>query len=539
MSLQTRILDEQVQEVTLGQRKMIVKVHILGSPSTSASNMTQIVDPWERYYEAGNIIAPLYDPYTLAQVGEISSSLNQCISAMITNVDGFGWELARAEWLDLDEELPDEANVEKEQVRRLFNYCNRSQSFNKLRHDLRRDYELIGMAYMEIVNNRAGEIIELHRLPAYLCRLTARDKEVTEFDQPVRTDKGKYDFLPRKERFRRIVQLVDGREMVYFKEFGDPRGISYKTGKPTEDPKEYANEIIIFSQGCAYHPYGVPRWLSDMLGIFGTYKAQNVNYTFFDFKTIPPLVIMVSGGTLSEDAVLSLKNLFERDIKGVDNFHKGIILEATPADVGDIPGEKISPVRMEIKPLTQFIQNDAQFLRYMESVDESVAASYRIPPIHRGKSKDYNRATSMAATVAAEQQVYIPERREFDYIINQTIMSRMEINYWTFRSLGAKTTDQADIVNAVAGIKEAVSVGHLQEMVAELRNVPAGTIPPENYNITLAELMNPGFALPTFDGNGKSDKETAKALPETVRYLVALRKSLIREIEKHDNAESD
>ena len=525
-------IENRIEKVVVGQREMVVKAHIFGKTDlrSLSTGQSQIVDPFSDMYAADKILRPPYNPQSLAQVSEISPSLSQCVSAMITNVGGFGWELIPAPHVSVADELPKEAEVEKQKVDNLFNYCNRQENFTILRKDVRLDYDLIGMGYMEVVRNRANEIAELHRLPSYLTRLTIRDGELTEFKQPIRNAHGKFEEIVRRDRFRRIVQVIDANKKVYFKEFGDPRMIDADTGELNPSTKNPANEVIVFSQPCAYGVYGLPVWLPDLMGILGARKAETVNYMFFDNKTIPPMVVTVSGGSLTKGTVDKLTELFEKEIKGLDNFHQALIIEATPTDMGgDMPGEKMSPVRIHVQPLTQFIAKDGQFLNYLAAVDGSVGASFRLPPIYRGKSKDYTRATAMESARVGEEQVFVPERRQFDYIINTTILADMKINYWNFRSLGAKTADHAAIVRSMGAVKEGATVGAIQEAVAEMRGIPVGEISEELKDMTLAELMrSPGIVEVPTEGEGSEEGgNVEKFIEGLIQVRQKLRKRLV------------
>jgi len=524
------LVENRIEKVVINQRKMIVKAYVLGKTDLRSQStvQSQIADPFSKMYAADKVLRPPYNPQSLAQVSEISSSLSQCVSAMITNVGGFGWELIPAPHMPVSDKLPLEAEAEKQMVENLFNYCNRQENFTMLRKDVRLDYELTGMGYMEVVRNRAGEIAELHRLPSYLTRLTTRDEEITEFKQPIRNVQGKFEEIIRRDRFRRIVQIMDANKMVYFKEFGDHRMIDADTGEVDSDTKNAANEVIVFSQPCAYGIYGLPVWLPDLMGILGARKAETVNYMFFDNKTIPPMVVTVSGGSLTKGTVEKLTELFEKDIKGLDNFHKALIIEATPTDVGDMPGEKMFPVRIHVQPLTQFIAKDGQFLNYLAAVDDSVGASFRLPPIYRGKSKDYTRATAMESARVGEEQVFVPERRQFDYIINTTILANMKVNYWNFRSLGAKTADHADIVRAMGAVKEGVTVAAIQEAVAQMRGVPVEEISDELKAMTLAELMRgpATFEAPEEGGEANEKGNVEKFIEGLIQIRQQLRKRL-------------
>ena len=77
-------------------------------------------------------------------------------------------------------------------------------------------------------------------------------------------------------------------------------------------------------------------------------KAIEANYDYFDNKAIPPLIISVSGGGFSKDTVKVVENYVDENIKGRQNFHKILILEALPAK--QLTGTEKIP-KIEVKEL--------------------------------------------------------------------------------------------------------------------------------------------------------------------------------------------
>ena len=503
----------------------------VGSNSLTTSTHSNVLDPFRTDYTGNKILAPPYPLETLAQMHEYSAPLSQCIAVYTSNIVGFGIDLVRARWtadskVDSEKKLPPEADAEYMRLMQLFRYANRKMSFVTLMRTVFKDQENCGMAYMEVVRNRAGEIATLLRLPAHTVRWTPKDAEWTEFTQRVLGEDGEYIDIPRTERFRRFVQRVNGKKM-YFKEWGDPRPISKSTGKPlaANSRADAANEVIIFEQEAGRTTYPLPRWMPNMMGILGAHDADTVNYLFFQNKSIPPLIVTVSGGSLTGETVDKLGDFFEKEIKGLDSFERVLILEAVPAEVGSFEGEKVSPVKIEVQPLTQFIKEDARFLLYRDAVAKSIRGDYRLPPVLLGMSEDYNRATVIEAVRSAEEQVFRPERTPIEYIIQTTIMADMEIKYWEFNFLGGKTSDYAEMLKAIAGVKEMIPVGQVQKIVQMMLNEPTEDIPEALFQTLLSELqaaINERAALPP----------GAKTKPEEQEDLVDKLVDLRDQVEK-------
>lgn len=538
-----------------GAKKRDVSAFILGDVFKSVTDdiLPKSQDPFDNLYASENsdgIIQPLYNPLSLCQMTEINDTLKQCITAMATNVDGFGWELIER----TDEETKGKTNAaaeqEKHQLQSFFDFINPDEDITMLRKRCREDIESCGYGFLEVVNDQTGVPAELYRLPAHSMRITKPDKEWTEFEQPIRNDQGKFEKRKRKKRFRRYVQIIDGNTKIFFKEFWDPRNIDAKTGsviaeqqgdQKSESKPDLANRALFISLSCSYSIYGLPRWIGNTFAISGSRKAEEINFLYFDNKTIPPLVVTVSGGSLTDDSITRLKELFEHQIKGIKNFHKALILEATPESSSEIEGEKLTPVKIEVKPLTQFMQKDALFNQYMKDNQTSIRSSFRLPPIYIGRSEEYTLATAKESARVAEEQVFEPERRAFDYIFNRTIMASLQANYWTFRTVGAKTSGDADIIKALATIKEAIPIGYLQEAALEAMNLPKGEIPEDLYLIPLGMLNSLTSKLSSssdvpVDGNAGKQPPAVPVDPEAtkqvIKFLVSIRKQLADEISK-------
>lgn len=465
--------------------------------------VSNVADPFQPYYveEAATgeaaILQPPYNMEVLAQVNTLSNMLMRCVTAYCICIDGLGHQYVKAKHLKDKSEEPKEMQAEIAQLQSLFDLCNPDQNMIELRKALRRDFEMTGMAYMEVVRNRIGEIAELYRIPSHSCRLTSSDKAGTVYEQNVRDMSGKFAVKMRNKKFRRVVQYFGYGDKVYFKEFGDPRDISLRTGKPDSSEGGLANEVIVFKNEQAYGHYGIPRWMGSFLGIVGSRKADEVNVLFFDNKTIPPMVISVSGGQLTDETLEVLRDTIDKELKGVDNFHKTLILEAIPHSGGVVGDERLSPVKIDIQPLTQYIQSDATFQGYKKNVADDVRKDFRLPPLFIGASEEYNRATALESVKVAENQVFKPERDAFDTVINRTILADMQINSVDFESNGLMTADHTGVLRAIGAVKEAASIGTLMDAIQDALGEPKRQLPEELYDLPMALLSQASKLFPS------------------------------------------
>jgi len=491
-----------------GTKTAVVKVRSIGlsKPKTVGGGESQ-----GPFANVGSIPPP-YDMAVLFRWVEDSHTLRPNIDAYANNIDGFGHRLEpaidlRAEGakdevaeavfanllltsgiepafpegdaLDAEvEAIRRKARIEKARAEAFFANCayEPGQSFAGLRRETRRHLEGTGNAFWEVLRNRRGEPSRFKLVPPHLCQLMPLDDDFTMVDDWERTSQIHVTKTSLPKRCRRVVYIEDGTtEEVYLKEFGDPRVMSPRTGRYYFSPEDLArdeegvqpaNEYVHFKIEAPDTPYGVPRWIGALPDVMGLYKAAKVNLLFFDNKSIPPMALLVSGGTLADGGEERIKKHIEENIKGVDNFHKILVIEA------ESDGKSGTAMRVELKPLTDAIQKDALFLNYDERGTDKAGGQFRLPRLMRGDTRDFNRATADAAIRLSEDQVFAPERDDFDFYINRRVMPSIGCSFYIFRSLTPVTRDPE----------------RLSKVVKE--QVVAGTITPRDGRAIIEDAFN-------------------------------------------------
>ena len=461
--------------------------------------------------KALDVIDPPYDPLMLCKILEHSNSLRQNVDAYATNIDGFGHRLEPTINFDAENadhevtrsivleamasghgrprprarevakrrrELEALAEAEQAQLDTFFSSCCFDHSFLELRRRTRQDLEVTGNAYWEVIRNAAGRIARFVHVPSYTARLLPLDAEPVEVVERPRISAATYDRLPVMRRLRRYVQR-QGLKAVFFKSSGDPRVIGRSSGQVYADAEAQrqarpddlpATELVHFAIHSPHSPYGVPRWVGSLLSVLGSRQMEEVNFLYFTNKSVPPLALLVSGGKLSEASVPRVQNFIEENLKGKNNFHKILILEAESGGATDSTKTKI-----ELKPLTNAQQQDALFQNYDERNIDKVGASFRLPRILRGESKDFNRAVADAQMRFCEDQVFQPERSEFDFFINHRLLPDMGIRMWRFKSQSPITRDPERLTDSIE------------------RLVRVGVLTPEEGRVLAADVFNRDF----------------------------------------------
>ncbi len=424
----------------------ILKAHVLGAMPDS--NARSSVDENERLFVEAGAIVPPYDPEALCLLLENSNSLRQNIDAYVTNIDAFGHRFEPVIDLDADDadqrianaiyverlaakeaerddpvvqakplvptaaevtarkkEVAETIRMERSRLETFFDFCCVDLSFVTLRRRTRQDIETLGNGYWEVLRNASGEIVQFVYVPGFTMRLLRLDPEPVPVDMKVKVSDLAFDAVTVPRRFRRYVQILET-QVVYFKEFGDPRILSRKTGElvpsveelrrrdPSDGP---ATEILHFKLHNPRSAYGTPRWIGNLLAVLGSRQTEEINFLYCENKSVPPLALLVSGGRLSKSSIPRIEDFIENHIKGKRNFFKVLVLEAEPAQ-GAPEFAHSGRMRIELKPLTSAQQQDDLFSSYDERNIDKVGQAFRLPRLLRGDIRDFNRSCYSADT---------------------------------------------------------------------------------------------------------------------------------------------
>ena len=429
-------------------------------------------DPFESLIKEGQVLESPFDLLTLSMLPEHSSELSQCIDAMVANIDGFGQRFIPRVKFDQDSmttELAASAKKEKVFLENFFAYACLSDSFISFRKKLRKDLETTGNAWFEVIRGLDGRIQGFNHLPSYQMRLGVSDQKAQLVDMPVLEMQldGSVEVKSIKvwRRFRCHAQskatsfkgmiMSSGYLMRWFKDFGDPRVYNNETGYEVTNPKELvsmpdtlkANEVVHMKMYCARSPYGIPRYVGNLLAIFGDRASEEINYITFKNNNIPSMAMMVSNGQLTEATIKRIESFVESHIQGSDNYSKFLIIEAESG----LEGEDAGQVKVDLKPLTKEQHVDELFQQYSKNNQDKVRRAFRLPPIFVGRSDDYSRATAETSRKLADEQVFAPEREEFDTQMNRIIFPAMGIKYHKFKSNSPNTTDNSELIGILGG----------------------------------------------------------------------------------------
>ena len=492
--------------------------------------------------EENGIVRTPYDMEMLSVIPELSSMLPQCIDAMKQNIEGFGYTLFRRK--GVDDKNMNEINNEKDEAEDFFDNVSDEYDFDTIRKKVRVDLETYGNGYVEVIRNEGGDIAGFEYMKSKDVVITTRDKEYTEYEV-MQYDKKTNSYKPvrKRKRFRRYIQDVAGKK-IYFKEFGDPRIIDAENGKEVTEEyridKEYsgkeiyeATEVKHFSLDNGSGVYGVPRWIGQLLGILGNRAAEQVNYDYFDNKAVPPLAVTVSGGSLTTETKKGLRDYINLNIKGRNNFHRILILEAKNTGK-TIAGEK-DQTKIDFKELSQ--TKDGQFLTYIEKNDKKVRSAFRLPPIYVGLTDDYTRATAKESRDVAEAQVFGPERKLWDNFINKQVFPELGFRLIIFKTNASPSQDIFDYKDILKVFSEVgLTPREIRQIIAKMSGFELHDYEAENPEwldipATLSQkLVNAESLMKSINGLVKSEDTPV----EFVEKLVKIREELRKKISESD-----
>ncbi|RTL06435.1 phage portal protein [Candidatus Dependentiae bacterium] len=572
-------MTEQPQQPTAldkeDQRNAMLDRIMKASAAEGGDQISNLRSREEEVFSDAGAFPPPWPIELLARIAERSSALRPCIDAMVVNVHGYDHRLVPT--LDLSDKQADRLIAESILSERIFtgeedepeyptpqevatrkaeiergmvlerlrletffaNVAGRI-GWMQLKQQVWNDYEATGNGYMEVVRDRVGRIKRINYAPSTHIRLRKLSEPVW-VSQRNRISSIAFADEEGFDRFRSYVQSVSGMK-TFFKEFGDPRPMDSRTGRYYNSVEEMpvgaipATELLHFWVFSSRSSYGVPRWVGATFEVLGIKAAAEMNYTHWDNKAIPPLAILVSGGKLTAGAAQQIATHVESRIKGRNNYHAALVIEAEP--FAGSSGNADARARIALQPIAQ--PQDGIFLQYSDQSEDVIARQFRISPITRGKTKDFNRATAESASRKDETQVFQPERQKFDQRFERTILTDMGIRYWRVVSNSPTASDPETLSKIVS---QATKDGNLvpdeaRRFLSDVLNVPLAQLEAKWSKQPLA-LTLAGIPVEEDDPRaGSSASMDMAAMPGIFRQVVALR-DLLASRAREDNAMAD
>lgn len=428
------------------------------------------------YYTAGQqnnlFLQPPFEPNVLLNLVQTNNILNQCVEAMEVNIDGTGHEFVTVtEGKDIDA-------TEEKLATAFFDQPYPNVSMTGIRRKLRRQMESVGYGFLEVLRNMASDVVGLRSVETAHIRMVKLDLPV-QVKKKVERD-GKEVELILWERERRFAQTVALKQQVYYREFGTSREINRDTGEWETDtvkipPEKRGSELLILGiNPDITTPYYLPRWINQLPSVVGSRAAEEQNLQFLDAGGLPPAIVFIQGGTLIKDTADQLRMY----LSGLNkNKNRAVVVEVQSSS-GSL--DAAGKVDVKVERFGSAQSQDAMFTNYDQSTEDHVRVGFRLPPLFLGKAVDYNFATAQTSYMVAEAQVFLPERIEFDDLMNKTIMKELKLKTLKFKS---KPITLKDVATQLKALELAASVAtresfmkstnQVADLTLEMAEVPA------------------------------------------------------------------
>lgn len=411
----------------------------------------------KEYQGEVGLLPPPYPFDKLFLYYEWSDTFRSCVNVMKVNCHSFGHSL-RFLGDDRTEKDQPKAKASRQKVESFLKQVNHEEDFSQLAMKVREDYEVTGNGAVEVVENEANEIEALYHVPIRQLRMSGVPKTPTEVKVKFLRD-GKIVVLTRKRYFRVYCQKIQTTgELTFYKEYGDPRVLNALTGdflndaqlnkmKRDEDGKlikqtvgrgkkkqdfEEASSIIWLRQSFGGFAYGIPRWIGTLHQVLGRHNVHAINYNLVKRGGIPQLIVMVSGGTLTNESYNDFMSAIDEWATTEETWGKTVVLESVPETLGV---EEKGSAKIDLKFTTEGRENDFMFEKYAKGCEDSHRKTFRFAPLYLGGTEDYNRSVAITSMKVSEQQCFQPERELFDTSVNLYILRMgLGIYDWEYKS---------------------------------------------------------------------------------------------------------
>ena len=400
---------------------------------------------------------------SLKSLPTLSTRLKQCIELFAANTVGIGWDTLPATDFFEDPESKDEkkrAEVAGRKLRRELNALSGKISFTRLMKKVKMDQETFGDGYLEVIRELSAKIALLNHVDSSV--MFRREDELGWVQ--VRDKKQSY-FVDYKSNL--VVDRKTGEVVGQFVGEGDERKIVPLTlderrllgdmtapdnnpadtdqderGRdPIGNPAHRANEVIQFKIDSVQSQfYGMPRHTPAVTSIVGNNLAERRNVVFFDNDATPRMVVIVHGGQLNAETTANLRTFLERGSKGVGKAPRVLVLESEPNAMGGVSPQD---AKIELKPLTVGTTDDASFLKYILDNERRIREAFGIAEIFFSPIIS-NRAAAFVSRAITNEQVFTPDRLEWEFSINDMLWSEDQFgakNLVLLRFLSPDTTD--------------------------------------------------------------------------------------------------
>jgi len=342
-------------------------------------------DPFSDLYSDRGLVSPPYSLDKLLLLKESNPIHGACIWQKAVDIAGLGWQ-----WVPKVSAGKTASEEQKQRLEEFLANCNPELTFREILQAFWDDIETMAIGGIEIVENNKGTPVELHHMPGQTMR-PAYDK-------------------------KRICQIRNGITR-WFKMTNVEENYDYKTGEPLNGKSENAaNKVIYFRRVSSRSDYyGIPQYIAAIGSILGSIKARDFNIDFFSGRTIPDVLLIVSGANVSDNVQNELKAFFNAEVAGK---HNKIAILPIPAALAD-------KVKADLHVLTPEMK-DASFRLYKQDNAIEICIAHQMPPYRIGWPivGSLGGNTAMEMTKVYKQSVVAPMQDILEYRLNRQLFKQ-------------------------------------------------------------------------------------------------------------------
>lgn len=320
----------------------------------------------------GDIVEPTLPLFDLAHLVLNSTWHARCVHVVSSVAVSQGWILEHEGDSDLEKEMKELNEIARgESEGTPGNYRGLETVLKNLAIDLR----ALGSAYLEIVRDAGGKIVEIYHVPALTVRKRkAPEGRVNGYWQMVGLTRDLANSAFNTQTLPRSVTQTfalfggAGFQKTFFKEFGDEETYNLFGDIDRSLPiEESANELI---QLKSYHPlspfYGIPEWISAFSAMVADEAAEKWNMSFFENNRVPRWLFKIIGQMLSDEEKEDFRSYFLQMLKA--RAHKPMVVCISDPS-GDIKSEKL-----------EADVNEASFLDMRDKSRDEILAAHGVLP---------------------------------------------------------------------------------------------------------------------------------------------------------------
>lgn len=426
------IQEEQISAFILNTGDIVdVKKSQISSGNTKGSDNTIDLDEDEfgEQYAAGRVYKPTLAFSNMKQFSIDNLYHSKCMNQKAVDCC-FGWDIVNVNHRG----VVDTSKEKKWSVHdnKLFDFFQESFGMDDFIEGVKSilvNLDTFGVVFFELTRTKAGAPKRLKLLPTETCRL-ARD--LTSSYGLGHTD------------MKYVMQVVNTHERIFKLFDGEiPKHKEPHTNRPM-------TEVFMIRH---YHvmggKYGIPDWVPALKSMIGNDKVADYNVNFFNNEAVPRFAVIVQGGKLDDDTKRDIKAYFRKDLKGVANAHKTLVLT--------------SPKGTEIKLLPlAFEMKDGGFRFYRKDNRDEIISGHGMPP-HRVQVYDSGNSGSISPGMlfnldkTYKYSVIEPAQRKLEHILNRIIKLGFNIRdkQIKFRELDiGEEADRAVTLKTIASAHE-------------------------------------------------------------------------------------